>query len=147
MAQGIGSKIVGFASPVVGDAWASLGLLILRVGVGVHMAALHGYGKLSKFSEMSGGFPDPLGVGSTASLSLAVLAEFFMSIVLVFGLLTRLTTIPLIVTMAVAAFIIHSEDPWSTREPALLYLGAYLALFFAGAGRFSVDAVIRKKFV
>lgn len=146
MAQSIGSKIVSFASPVVGDAWASLGLLVLRVGLGAQMAALHGYGKLAKFEELSGVFPDPLGVGRTASLALATGAEFFMSILVVLGLFTRLTALPLVVTMAVAAFIIHADDPWSDKEMALLYLAGFLALFLAGAGRFSLDSVIRRKF-
>ena len=39
------------------------------------MLYAHGWPKLASFSEKSGGFPDPLGIGSPASLTLAVFAD------------------------------------------------------------------------
>ena len=54
------------------------------------------------------------------------------------------------VTMGVAAFLIHANDPWTmgggaSKEPALLYLIGFLPLFFTGAGRFSVDNMIVRR--
>lgn len=63
----------------------SLGLLILRVGLGSLMLFGHGLGKLLSFSERAGDFADPLGVGSTTSLVLTILAEFFCSVLLILG--------------------------------------------------------------
>ncbi|MFR5661079.1 MAG: DoxX family membrane protein, partial [Butyricimonas faecihominis] len=40
----------------------SLGLLILRVLVGITMLT-HGLAKLTSFSELSATFPDPIGLG------------------------------------------------------------------------------------
>ena len=62
----------------------SSALLLLRVAVGILMMT-HGWGKLSNFSAISESFPDPIGVGSQMSLMLAVAAEFFGSILLIFG--------------------------------------------------------------
>lgn len=65
-------------------------LLILRLSVGVFMLS-HGWGKfLMLIGDDPIQFADPLGVGITASLALTVFAEVFCSVLLIFGLATRL---------------------------------------------------------
>ena len=93
-----------------------LGLLILRLGAGGMMFFSHGMAKLMNFSAIAMKFPDPLGVGSTLSLALAVFAEFFCAICVVAGIGTRFVAIPLVITMLVAALSVHSMDPWSKKE-------------------------------
>ncbi|MCB0308612.1 MAG: DoxX family protein [Bdellovibrionales bacterium] len=124
---------------------ADIGLLILRLSFGGIMLFSHGLGKLLKFSALKGTFPDPLGVGSTLSLSLAVFAEFFCALFVVLGILTRPALVPLMITMIVAAGIIHGADPWSKKEMAVLFLTGYLSLWLTGPGRFSLDFMIRKR--
>lgn len=126
------------------SACSSLSLLVLRLSLGGFMAFGHGYGKLISFAEKSASFPDPLGVGHRVSMALAIFAEFLCSLLLMLGLGTRLILIPLLVTMGVAAFVVHGADDFNTREKALLYLAPYVALLFAGPGRFSLDALIFK---
>jgi len=121
---------------------SSVGLLILRVCVGAMMIGGHGWEKLSQFGQMADYFPDPLGLGSRLSLALAVFAEVACSAALVAGFLTRLAAVPLMTTMFVAAFVVHEADPFPDRELALLYLAPYVALLFAGGGRFSLDALL-----
>ena len=122
-----------------------LALLILRLGMGGVMLFSHGWGKLSQFNVMSAHFPDPLGVGSTLSLALAVFAEFFCALAVSLGILTRYTVLPLIVTMAVAAFIVHGGDPFAKKEMALLYLVGYVVIALAGSGKYSLDSVIKRQ--
>jgi putative oxidoreductase len=69
----------------------------------------------------------------------------FCSIAIILGFATRFVSIPLIITMFVAVFIIHADDPWQKKEFALLYLVPFLTLLFTGAGKFSLDAVIKKR--
>jgi len=115
-----------------------LGLLMLRLGMGGAMLT-HGIPKLMKIVEGDMSFGDPLGVGPTLSLILTVFAEFLCSVLIIIGLKTRLATIPLIITMLVAFFMVHGADDFATKEKAFLYLAGYLALAFMGAGKFSVD--------
>jgi putative oxidoreductase len=122
-----------------------LGLLVVRVCAGLGMLGAHGWSKLSRFAELAPRFSDPLGVGTTTSLTLAVFAEVGCSILLIVGLGTRLAAIPLAFTMAIAAFVVHADDPWNRKELALAYLVIYVALALTGAGRFSVDARLRGK--
>lgn len=122
------------------DSRRDWGLLILRICAGGLMAINHGYPKLMKlFGDDPIKFADVFGMGAPASLTLAVLAEFVASIFIIFGLLTRLSTIPAMFTMAVAAFMIHGADPFAKKELALVYLLMYLVIFLMGPGRISLD--------
>ena len=106
----------------------------------------HGVGKLSKLVE--GGtikFADPIDIGPEASLVLAVFAEFFCSIFLIFGFATRISAIPIIITMLVAGFIAHAGDPFAVREKAFLFFVIFVFIAIAGAGKYSVDNLIYKK--
>lgn len=120
-------------------------LLILRVSLAILMLS-HGIDKLNTL--LAGGtiqFPDPMGVGATASLALTVFAEVFCSILVLFGLAVRLAVIPLIITMLVAILVIHGADGLKEKELALHYLLGYLVLLFAGAGALSIDKIISGK--
>ena len=96
------------------------------------------------FTERPIEFRDPWGMGEEVSLVLAVLAEVLCAFLVVMGLYTRWALIPLIITMFTAYFMVHFSDPFSRQEKALLYLFAYLGLFFAGPGKYSLDAIWRK---
>ena len=115
----------------------SLGLLILRVLVGITMLT-HGLAKLTSFSELSATFPDPIGLGSTLSLILIIGAEVGCSLFVI-------ATIPLVFSMLVVIFVVHANDPFQMRELPFLYLGIYILLFFTGAGKISLDSIISKK--
>ena len=123
----------------------SAALLILRIVAGAFMIT-HGWGK---FQMLIGDgpiqFPSVLGMSSTISLVLAVSAEFFASLLLIFGLGTRLAAIPLLITMLVAAFVIHSSDPFSKKELPLMYSTIYLVILYLGAGKYSLDRLVCKK--
>ena len=137
----------------------SIGLLILRLGIGGYLIT-HGWGKLQML--LAGGaekFGDPIGLGPTLSLALVTMSEFLCAALIIFGLATRLAAFPVVISMAVAAFVVHAKDPWTmgaaanaflsgasktwfSKEPALLYLIPFLTLAFTGGGKFSLDGWI-----
>jgi putative oxidoreductase len=119
-------------------------LLVLRIGAGSLMLMKHGLDKLMHFSQKAGGFADPFGIGSTASLSLAVFAEFFCAVFIILGLFTRLATIPLIINMSVALFVAHQGDFFGKGELAGLFLIVFITLLFTGPGKVSLDRLIAK---
>ncbi len=126
------------ASPV-GHWTHDAGLFALRASLGLTMLVAHGWGKFVGFAEKSAGFPDPIGLGGPLSLALMVFAEVFCSLGLVAGIATRLAALPLVIAMAVAAFVQHGPDPWQQKELAFVYLVGFAAIALAGAGRWSVD--------
>lgn len=114
------------------------GLLVLRVGISLLMLFPHGYVKVVNFTARMHSFPDPLGIGSTLSLSATVFAEVVCSVLLMLGIKTRIfASIPFI-TMIVAAFMVHGNDPWKVKEKAVVFALAYLVLMITGGGKYSV---------
>lgn len=121
------------------------GLLFMRVSLGAMMLTGHGWPKLVGFEQKAARFLDPFGVGSEASLVMAIGAEVGCSLLVMLGLGTRFAAIPLVITMLVAAFIAHADDPWSKKEFALVYLVPFLTLALTGPGRFSLDTLIQRR--
>ena len=105
----------------------------------------HGYPKFQKLLSGNMEFADPIGLGVGVSLFLTVFAEFFCGLLLLLGLGTRLSSIPLFITMFVAGFVVHGADPFARKEKALMYLLIYLAIFLMGGGKYSLDNLIKKK--
>lgn len=120
-------------------------ILAVRVFVGFAMLS-HGYPKLQML--LAGGkieFFDFLGMGPLVTLILTVLAEFVCSILLILGLFTRVSVGFLIFTMVIAGFVVHAADPFEKREMSLIYLSVYLLLMIIGAGKVSVDHLIKRR--
>ncbi len=118
-------------------------LLIVRLSIAALMLT-HGLPKLSKL--MAGGeikFANPIGLGPTVSLILVVFSEVFCSFLIAIGYKTRLATIPLIITMLVAAFITHYGDGIHKQEKALLYILIYLVILIKNGGKFSLDNILK----
>lgn len=118
-------------------------LLTLRIFIGF-LFLKHGIDKWSNFELLQNTFPDPMGITSRASLILAIFAELICSIGFILGFFFRLALIPMITTMSVAYFIVHSTDPFATKELAFIYLFLFLLLFISGPGRLSIDHIIGK---
>ncbi len=117
-------------------------LLFLRIGIAALMLT-HGIPKLQGL--LAGGeikFGDPIGIGVAPSLYLTIFAEVGCSVLLILGLCTRLAIIPLIITMLVAALIVHAQDDFGTKEMALHYLLVFVFLLFSGPGKYSFDSLI-----
>ena len=115
-------------------------LLAVRVFFGV-LFFMHGLDKMMNFSALSETFPDVLGFGSYMSLMVAIFCEFCCSLLLIAGLLQRLTLIPMIVSMGVAFFDIH-DAMMPEGELALIYFIVFIILFVTGPGRYSLDYII-----
>ena len=113
-------------------------LLILRIGFGGFLMT-HGIPKIERLFESPIKFTDPFGIGDTATLILTIIGEVVAPIFIIIGYKTKLAAIPSAITMAVAAFVIHAKDDLGTKEHALLFLIAFIAIFLTGPGKYSLD--------
>lgn len=118
-----------------------LALLVLRLWLGATMLLNHGRGKLMGFSQMADKFSDPIGLGPTVSLVLAIFAEVVCAALVAVGLFTRFAALVLVILMSVAFFSAHGGALSGPRsgELAFIFLAGFLTIFLAGAGRFSID--------
>lgn len=124
---------------------ANMGLLLLRVFAGLAMLFQHGLHKLppsSRFIERVSalGFPAPEFFAWAAAI-----AEVFGGGLLALGLFTRPAAASIAITMLVAAFGRHANDPFDEKELALLYGCVAFLFILIGSGRYGLDAVLRKR--
>ncbi len=123
-----------------------LGKLVLRVSIAVLML-FHGFKKISggiggiKGLVVKGGFPEFLAYG-------VYVGEIIVPVLLILGLFTRLSAFVFAVTMGFAIALAYSGRMLAIDartgglmiELPLLYLLAALAVFFLGAGKYSLDS-------
>ena len=115
-----------------------IGLFLLRFTFSAMMLS-HGIPKLLNLIQGTLMKSDPIGIGVLATTILVVIAEAICPMLIIIGYKTRLASIPVIITMGVAAFIVHGADPIGMKEKALLFLFGFLAIALLGAGKHSVD--------
>jgi len=121
---------------------ASVGLLLLRLSVGVLMIH-HGQEKLADPQQFANTYVASLHLPFPVFFAYAAgFSELIGSWLVILGLLTPLGALALSSTMTVAAYQHISTAGLNiyVLELVLLYLGGSLALLFNGPGRFSFDA-------
>jgi len=113
-----------------------LALLILRLASGGLMLT-HGIPKINMLFASPIKFSDPIGIGEIPSLIFALIGEVLAPVLIILGYKTKIATIPSIITMLVAAFIVHASDPIDTKEKALLFLAMFITILLAGPGKYN----------
>ena len=140
------------------DTTASIGLLFLRVSVGLMMLIGHGWGKVKNFAGIKDDFPVPdffplSWMSPPVSLMATIGAEVVCAGLLVLGLMSRISAFVLGFTMVVAAFHVQAALPFfysppdalRAKELAVMYLIPAVAIVLAGGGAYSLDAAIVKE--
>ena len=140
-----------------------LGLLVIRILAGVSIFLKHGIEKVFHFEFMigrlagNGHYVSALGV--LPSLIFSTLTDGILTILLVIGLFTRWCSLLIFVTLA-AAWTLVLNFPYFTSgastsaqvtgathgEMIIAYSAGMLALVIGGGGKYSIDALIERKF-
>lgn len=114
---------------------------IMRIIVGL-MLFCHGAQKILGWFAKPGQPPQPLDLMTTIGGSI----ELVGGLLIAFGLLTRPAAFLASGMMAVAYFMVHAKGGFfpivNRGELAVVYCWLFLFIFFYGAGRLSVDALI-----
>ncbi|MDB5466018.1 MAG: DoxX family protein [Phenylobacterium sp.] len=126
------------------DAWSPRVLSILRI-VAALLFMEHGLMKLFHFPAAPPGLPSPLPMILVAAGWIEIVGGALIAL----GLFTRAAAFVCSGEMAVAYFMVHApQNVWpalNMGEAAVLYCFVFLYLIFAGAGLWSLDALVRKR--
>lgn len=132
-----------FSTTSEGTVLRELSMTALRVFFGLAMALGHGLSKMPINEKFVGGvaamgFPYP-----SLFAWLAALSEFGGGLLIAFGFATRGGALAVAFTMSVAVFLRHAQDPFGMKELAFTYLFLAVVFLVRGAGRYSVDRLIK----
>ena len=128
----------------------ALGIVFFPHGAGKMFPVFGGEGFSATLHGMSRGMDIPV-----ILVFLAIVAEFFGSIALVFGFLTRVAACGITAVMLVALALVHARAGffmnWTSQagktegfEYHLLVLGICIALILRGGGAWSIDRFLVK---
>ncbi len=123
--------------------------LVVRVIVGIIMAA-HGWQKLQGGPENFGGFLSQLGVPLPEFMAYVVtFVELIGGILLILGLLSRLTALLLTIDLVVAILLVKvnvgllsPQGGGVGAELDLALIAGFLVILLAGPGKLSLDHVL-----
>ncbi len=135
---------------ITGKTYSNLARLFLRLFVGV-MFMQFGIRHLMHCEQMSATFPGTLGMSQETSLIVMIVIELVCSLLIMVGFLTRLATLPPIVSMLIAEHYIladmqtispHLIDSVQPGYLPIMFIGIYLFIILAGPGKISLDYFI-----
>jgi putative oxidoreductase len=118
-----------------------LAILLLRLLFG-GLFIWHGWTKIDMYATYLPMTQDIIGIGAKLTYDLAMIAEFGCGILVTLGFLTRLTVIPIGITMAVAYFVAHKNDAFMMKELPFVFLGLAIIIFILGSGKYSLDHLL-----
>lgn len=128
-----------------------LGILVLRLGVGLTFLLVHGLPKIQGGPDMwakIGGAMGNVGISFAPEFwgFMAAASEFGGGLLLLLGLFTRPASAFMAFTMLMATFQhLHKLDPWGTVSNPLRLFTVFVALVFLGAGKYSLDAWLARR--
>ena len=121
-----------------------LAALLLRVVFG-GMFTYIGYMKVASYDQIKPMFTDIIGIGAELSFHLVIFAELFCGFLVLIGLFTRLSVIPIFIAMFVAFFIAHEKDQFLMKQTPFVYMLLCIVIFVLGSGKYSLDAAFSRK--
>lgn len=130
------------------DKPVALGLLALRIHLGLTMAITAGLGKVAEFPAAPWFVEQVAGMGFPAAGAFAFVAawgEVVGGLLLAAGLFTRFAAGQLCIQMGVAAFLYHGVFPVVDLHITHVLFWTFGCLTLLGGGRYSLDRIVSRR--
>lgn len=122
-----------------------ISLLIFRVLLSVELIIAHGLKKLGIGVEQAEQIPNPLHFPKEFNDLFANAANLFFPILVILGVVTRLSVLPILAVTLTGYFVLHWNDPLLIKDTPYIYSLCYLLILVLGPGRYSLDYLINQK--
>ena len=129
------------------EKYREYGVIFVRLIVGFHLIYgtqdnVFSYARMEEFAGFLSvrGVPFPL-----FSAVLSVYAQFICGILFIVGLATRYAAVVMIINFIAALVIAHIGDTYPNMFPALMMLAASCFFLVHGAGKLSVDSMLKSR--
>lgn len=138
----------------IGTTWQTASaMLVLRLFAAYEFleSGLQKWNGENWFSEINDQFPFPFNLLPDAlNWNLAMYVELLLPILLLLGLATRLSALGLMVVAAIAWAAVHAGSGYNVCDNgykmALIYIVVLIPLLLQGAGGWSLDTLLKKRF-
>ncbi|MDP5199081.1 DoxX family protein [Flavobacterium sp. DG2-3] len=124
----------------------NVALLFFRIAISAELIYAHGLKKVGVGTAMAEVVPNPLGLSEAFNQAFATTANLVMPLFIILGLMTRLATLPILAVTLTGYFVLHFNDPILVKDVPLVYSLCFLLIGFTGAGKYSMDHYISRKF-
>ena len=123
----------------------NLSMLIFRVILSLELIIVHGLKKVGIGVEQAENIPNPFHFPIGLNNFIAISANLFFPVLIIFGFLTRLAIIPILAVTLSGYFVMHWNDSLLVKDVPFMYSLSYLFLLFIGPGKYSIDSFIKKR--
>ncbi|QEE50819.1 DoxX family protein [Flavobacterium alkalisoli] len=122
-----------------------LALLAFRVAVSAQLIVVHGLKKLGIGVTQAENVPNPLHLPQAINQVFATSSNVIFPLFIIFGVLTRLATLPILAVTLTGYFIVHGNDPLLERDVPFMYSIVFLLILILGPGKYSIDNILHRK--
>jgi putative oxidoreductase len=124
--------------------WNDAGLLWLRVSTSLLLYWTNGWPKIIHYASELQTIDDPIGLGRSVTLWLALFSEVACPLGVALGCLTRLACIPIMILLLVTMTLVHGDWSFEQGQFGWLYLIVYSGILLTGPGRYAIDTLIAR---
>lgn len=120
-------------------------ILFFRIMVSIQLMVVHGLKKIAIGTGIAETLPNPFGFPYWFNDSFAIAANLIFPLFIIVGFYTRLATIPVLAVTLSGYFVVHLHDPLLISDVPFMYSLAFMLIAFSGAGKYSLDHLLRNK--
>jgi putative oxidoreductase len=115
-----------------------IGLLYLRVCASVLVLIVHGLPKVGHYQREAAVIEDPFHLGKKLTIAFAIFAEVICPVLMIAGIGTRLSALPVMIVTAIALLRVHPEWRIDQAQFAWMLLILFGTIAIAGPGRYAL---------
>ncbi len=113
-------------------------MLLFRIAISLELVIVHGFKKLGP-GGVAEIIPNPFGLPQNLNEIIAIAANLFFPQLIIMGLFTRISTLPILAVTLTGYFVVHGHASLLERDIPFMFSLGYIMIAFMGPGKYSLD--------